>query len=102
MPIHRCISNKLTSFIISRIINNKIYDSQSGFRRYKIDLFRNKSLNEDGYHLESEILLKCINRSSKIKHIDIPTIYNDSHSSIKNFSDTFKFVLLIWRHCFAR
>lgn len=102
MPIHRQISNKLTSKLISAIISNKIYDSQSGYRRYNLKLFNKKTFKENGFHFESEILLKCVNSKTKIKHIDIPTIYNGSKSAIKNFSDTRKFISLIWRHCIAR
>jgi len=102
MPLQRRISNYLTSSIISFLVKNKISDSQSGYRRYKISLLYNKKFKEDGFHLESEILLECINKNTSIEHIDIPTIYNDSKSSIKNISDTFKFLRLIGRYCFAR
>ena len=102
MPLHRRLSNKITSGIISFMIKNKIYDSQSGYRRYKLSLLRDTNFNEEGFHFESEILLKCIDSKTKIEHIDISTIYNSSISSIKNFSDTVKFVLLIGRNCFGR
>ena len=102
MPIHRRFSNKVTSLIISKIIKNKIYDSQSGYRRYNMSLFSSNAFIEDGFHFESEFLLKCIDQNSIIEHIDIPTIYNDAHSSIKILQDSFKFIFLILRHCFAR
>ena len=102
MPLHRRVSNYLTSSIISFLVKNKIFDSQCGYRRYKVSLLSDQKFKEDGFQLESEILLKCIDTNTPIKHIDIPTIYNDSKSSIKNISDTFKFIKLIGRHCFVR
>ena len=36
MPLHRRISNKLTSSIISYICHEQILDSQCGYRRYKL------------------------------------------------------------------
>jgi len=102
MPIHRIFSNKITSFIISFLVKNKIKDSQSGYRRYKLSLFKNVNLKENGFHFESELILKCVNKNTKIGHILIDTIYNNSISSINNFSDTYKFIKLIFRHCFAK
>tara|TARA_B100002051_G_C16613251_1_gene574246 strand:- start:5 stop:661 length:657 start_codon:yes stop_codon:yes gene_type:complete len=102
MPLHRILSNKLTSLIISRIVKNNIKDSQSGYRMYNMSIFKNKNLQENGFHFESEIILKCINKNSIIQNVPIQTIYNDSLSSIKNFSDTIKFITLITKHCFAR
>ena len=102
MPLHRRLSNYITSAIISFLVKNKIFDSQCGYRRYKLSLLSGQDFEEDGFQLESEILLKCINKNTSIEHVDIPTIYNNSKSSIKNISDTFKFIRLIGKHCFAR
>tara|TARA_Y100001970_G_C14231833_1_gene859130 strand:- start:109 stop:765 length:657 start_codon:yes stop_codon:yes gene_type:complete len=101
MPIHRIFSNKITSFIISFLAKQKIKDSQTGYRRYKLSLFKDIKLSENGFHFESELILKCVNKNTKIDHILIKTIYNNSISSINNFSDTIKFIKLIIRHCFA-
>ena len=87
---------------LNTLVKNRIFDSQCGYRRYKISLLSDKEFKENGFQFESEILLKCINKDISIKHIDIPTIYNNSKSSIKNISDTFKFIKLIGRHCFVR
>jgi len=102
MPIHRIFSNKITSFIISFLVKQKIKDSQTGYRRYKLSLFKDIRLSENGFHFESELILKCVNKKTKIGHILIETIYNNSISSINNISDTIKFIKLIIRHCFAR
>ena len=102
MPIHRIFSNKITSFIISFLVKQKIKDSQTGYRPYKLSLFKDVRLSENGFHFESELILKCVNKKTKIGHILIETIYNNSISSIRNFSDTIKFIKLIIRHCFAR
>ena len=102
MPLHRRLSNHLTSSIISFLVKNRISDSQCGYRRYKISLLSDKEFKENGFQFESEILLKCINKNSSIEHINIPTIYNDSKSSIKSMPDTLKFIKLIGRCCFVR
>ena len=92
MPLSRIISNTITSSIISILCNKHIYDSQCGYRRYSANMFKNEIYKEKGYQFETEILLKKINKKSKVKHIDIPTIYNNSSSSMNYINDTFKFI----------
>ena len=101
MPIHRIISNSITSFVVSALKGLKIKDSQCGYRRYKLDSVNIGNFNENGYLLETEILLNDINRNSIIKHIPVSTIYNDSKSSINNVGETIKFIKLIVRYIFA-
>lgn len=98
MPLLRIISNILTSTIISLLCNKSIKDSQCGYRLYNTNLFNNLDSLENGYHFESEILLKKINSKSNITYINIPTIYNGSDSHIRNFHDTYKFIKLILRN----
>ena len=68
MPIHRRLSNKMTSFIISYICGKRILDSQCGYRRYKINMIKNLTFLENGYLFESEILLNCVNRNINIEY----------------------------------
>ena len=95
MPFIRLFSNVLTSLILSIRCKRIIYDSQCGYRRYKLEIFKNKNLTNLGYQLESEILIKCLNKSSKIDFVKIPTIYNNNQSNINHFYDTLKFIKLI-------
>ena len=103
MPFHRKFSNKITSYLTSKLAGKKILDSQSGFRRYNL---KNKSYincKEDGFQFESEILINDSKfPESRVEHIDISTIYNDEKSSINNMLDTYKFVRLIVRKIFDR
>ena len=98
MPFIRRLSNTITSLLISVITKQKIKDTQCGYRLYDLDLFYELESKEDGYQFESEILLKKINIKSKIKSVQISTIYNDSKSHINNFIDTYKFIKLILRN----
>ena len=98
MPYLRRLSNSITSFIISIYCKKSIKDSQCGYRLYNLDLFNNLKSYEDGYQFETEILLKKIDKNSNIKFVNIPTIYNKSHSYIHHFADTYKFIKLIIRN----
>jgi|TARA_B110000467_G_scaffold59394_1_gene54290 glycosyltransferase involved in cell wall biosynthesis len=95
MPIHRRLSNELTSSILSMLCGKKIYDSQCGYRRYSIQSVLNLECKENGFQFESEILIKLSRQSANIGHVIIPTIYGDELSSIQNVTDTVKFIKLI-------
>ena len=100
MPIHRRISNTITSFILSLRCGVKILDSQCGFRRYNLDALNSHTFNESGFHFESEVLIKSLGYGGTLAHINIPTIYNGETSYISHFKDSIKFILLIIRSLF--
>jgi len=97
MPIHRKISNKLTSYIISLLCGKTVLDSQCGYRRYKLKDVCSESFLEKGFQFESEVLIKLLRNNCTHVNLEIPTIYNRENSSINNFIDTFKFIRLILR-----
>jgi glycosyltransferase involved in cell wall biosynthesis len=102
MPLHRIISNRLTSMIISLIIGQKIPDSQCGFRWLHTAVLKNINLQEDGFQLESEMILKAAQQGICIGSVSIPVIYNDSGSHIGNVRDTVKFIRLVLKFVFSR
>ena len=101
MPLHRRISNKLTSSVISFICQEKILDSQCGYRRYKLDNVFSETYMEHGFQFESEVLIKLLCNNCTFHHIEIPTIYSQEKSSMNNIWDTIKFIRLIIR-CLIR
>ena len=98
MPIHRKLSNKITTALISRLTGKRILDSQCGFRRYNLSLINSFNYLEDGFQFESEVLIKCLPQGVSIKEIKIETIYDKNNKSyIRHVSDTLKFIRLILR-----
>ena len=95
MPLHRQLSNKLTSWILSILCGQQVYDSQCGYRRYSIQSIIDLHCRENGFQFESEVLIKLSRRGASIGHVIIPTIYGNETSSIRNVQDTFKFIKLI-------
>ena len=57
MPLHRRLSNIITSKIVSYIAQQEALDSQCGYRRYKIKDIQEVELIESGFQFESEILI---------------------------------------------
>jgi glycosyltransferase involved in cell wall biosynthesis len=102
MPGHRILSNLLTSQIISWFTGQNIQDSQCGFRLIHRDVLKSLHLTENGFQLESELILKSAKAGFQIDCVSIPTIYNDEESNIANLSDTYRFTRLIFREIKGR
>ena len=97
MPIQRILSNIFTSKIVSLICHKKLFDSQCGYRRYRLQDVCRETFIEKGFQFETEVLIKLLRNKLKISHINIPTIYIDENSSIHHFHDTINFIKLIIR-----
>ena len=100
MPILRILSNVITSLLISFRTNTKIFDSQCGFRMFPINVKNDFKCIESGFQYESEFLIKAVLNGYEIKHVIIPTIYNNEKSAMRNVPDTFKFIRMYLKSFF--
>ena len=96
MPLHRRMSNKITSFLLSLKTGKKIIDSQCGFRAYRAEVIKNIKTVKHGYEAESEILIKASRKGYKIGFADISTIYGNEESKISPVKTTFNFVKVLF------
>ena len=96
MPLHRRMSNKITSFLLSLKTGKKIIDSQCGFRAYRAEVIKNIKTVKNGFEAESEILIKACRRGYKIGFTDISTIYGNEESKISPVKTTFNFVKVLF------
>ena len=97
MPFKRMLSNIITSKIISLICHTKVYDSQCGYRCYRVRDICKEKFEENGFQFETEVLIKHLRKGLRLSHIEIPTIYSNEDSAMKHFHDTLKFINLIIR-----
>lgn len=85
MPAHRILSNKITSFLLSKKLGVEIKDSQCGFRAYRSEVLRRVETSLNGFEAESEIIVKAVRNNFKIRFVDIPAVYGDQESKMKSF-----------------
>ncbi len=96
MPFHRILSNGITSIILSLCAgSNRIHDSQCGYRAIRINCIDNLKLNNKGFQLESELILKFGKAGYRLAEVPISTIYNNEKSAINPVGDTLKFIQLV-------
>lgn len=98
MPRDRVFSNKTTTFLLSLISGQKLYDSQSGYRLISCKVLQNIDTISDKFDMESEQLVKASRAGYRIDQIPIKTIYDDEgSSSIHRFKDTYRFIKMFFR-----
>jgi glycosyltransferase involved in cell wall biosynthesis len=104
MPRIRVWVNRTTSRIVSRLAGQRIPDSQSGFRIFRLRVLKDvvRSLVTSRYDTESEILIRSARRGYRIAATAIESIYTDAVSHIHPVIDTLRFVRLaarslVWR-----
>lgn len=97
MPLFRILSNRFTSLLLSIRTNTLLRDSQCGFRLIPVKLFEEIDLSENGFQLESELLIKASLAGYRIEHVEIPTIYGTEKSAMRNFRDTTKFAAMYFK-----
>jgi len=95
MPPVRWITNKLMSFLISKICRHTIRDSQCGFRLIKTRVLKKINLSSSNYEIESELAIKASRKGCTIKSVPIQTIYAKQVSQINPIIDTLRFFRFI-------
>ncbi len=97
MPAIRILTNKFMSWFISKLIKQKIPDTQCGFRLIKKGLLERIKFTTRHFETESEILFQASRLGYKIESTPIRTIYQREKSRINPFFDTIRFIDFIWR-----
>jgi glycosyltransferase involved in cell wall biosynthesis len=97
MPIHRILSNTLTSALVSLKTGMKIKDSQCGFRLIRKSVLENIQLETDGYEAETEFLIKAALLKFKIEFVPIITLYGGEKSYMTHWETTMNFIKVILR-----
>ncbi len=95
MPLHRRLSNKITSYLLSKKLKVKIEDSQCGFRAYRTNIPAMLQTKFNGFEAESEILVRAVRNNMTIGFVDIPTIYGNEKSKIKSIQAILGFIKVI-------
>ena len=96
MPFQRIMSNKLTSFLLSKKTGMKIIDSQCGFRAFSKNVLQKVHTRSNGYEAESEIIILAARAGFKIGFVEVQTIYGNEKSKMNPVKAIFGFIKVLF------
>ncbi|MFA5008659.1 MAG: glycosyltransferase family 2 protein [Candidatus Omnitrophota bacterium] len=97
MPKTRILTNKVMSWLLSKMVSQSIPDTQCGFRLISRDVLEKIKFRTNKFEVESEVLLKAAKEGFAIKSIPIQSIYfSHIKSKIHPFLDTFRFIRFLF------
>jgi len=95
MPLHRKLSNYLTSKLLSIKTGHSILDSQSGYRAFRTKILDNILPTYSGFEAESEMIVKMAKKEYSIGYQTITTVYHNDGSKMKTLPTILGFVKVI-------
>lgn len=98
MPLVRRIVNRWMSDRISALCNQKIPDTQCGFRMLHRQLIPELLGGAARFDYETEMLIVASRKGFQIASVPISTVYSDEVSSIHPVRDTIRFFKLMRRY----
>lgn len=98
MPRVRRWTNHTMSWLLSREMKRYVPDTQCGYRLIRCDLVPFVAARSERFAAESEILLRMAERGIRIDSVRIRTIYGEEKSRINPFTDTIRFIRMLWTY----
>ncbi len=95
MPFVRRWTNRIMSGYLSRAMQQRVPDTQCGFRLYRCAILPAEAPAAAGYAAESEILLLLAARGVRMGSVPITVIYRDEVSKIHPARDTLRFFRMV-------
>jgi len=89
MPPARIFSNWATSSFISFITKQKVFDSQCGYRAYRLSAILSIKMKFFRFETESECILRLRSRGFFVENVPVKTLYTAETSHISHIRDTF-------------
>lgn len=92
MPLHRKLSNTITSSLVAARTGIAVKDSQCGYRLIARSVLQSVRTGSDGYEAETELLIKAARQGFRLAFVPIKTVYANEKSSMTNFRTTLRFL----------
>ena len=97
MPLHRRMSNALSSAAISAVAGCALPDTQSGFRAIRRAVLESVQASGERFEYETDFLIRAARQGYRIASVHVPTIYGPS-SHFREWNDSLRVVATIWHH----
>lgn len=98
MPWIRRMTNRFTSWLLSRRMGQFVPDTQCGFRLFRCDVAPFEHLQSRRFEGESEVLLRLAEAGIRIGSVPVRSVYGTERSKIRPLRDTWRFFRMLRRH----
>lgn len=103
MPWHRRFSNLSTTFLVSLLAGQPVFDAQSGYRMYKTEVMARGIWPETGhFEWEAQALVLCRRAGYRIASVPVATVYGEHGSHMRLLLDTFRFLRMMGKLAWTR
>jgi len=75
MPLIRSFGNRISTWMLSKVLGIRIYDNQCGYRLYSRKLLETGDLERSGFEFEVEVIVEAVAAGLKIGWVTVRTIY---------------------------
>lgn len=97
MPFARLWTNRVTSWILSRLAGVYVPDTQCGYRLIRREAWQGITVHSRNYEFEGEMIVAAGRAHFRIASVPVSTIYGDEVSSIHPGRDTVRFFRMVAR-----
>ena len=97
MPLHRRMSNAITSALVRARSGLEIEDSQSGFRLIRRTVLEHVRITSSGFEAETEFLLRAARAGFRVSSVPIHTIYSNAASHMTHWRTTVNFIRVLFQ-----
>lgn len=97
MPFARLWTNRVTSWILSRLAGVGVPDTQCGYRLVRRDAWRGVTIHSRNYDFEGEMIVAMGRKGFRVASVPVSTIYGDEVSTINPVRDTIRFFKMVAR-----
>ncbi len=97
MPIHRRLSNALSSAAISLVVGRPLPDTQSGYRAMRRVVAETVDARGERYEYETDFIIRAARKGYRIASVPVPTIYGGT-SHFREGRDAWLVIATIWRN----
>jgi glycosyltransferase involved in cell wall biosynthesis len=97
MPLHRRLTNALSSAAVGAITGLALSDTQSGYRALRRAVLERVAARGDRYEFETDLLIRAVRAGFRVVSVPVPTVYGPP-SHFRLWSDTVLLVRTLWSH----
>ena len=97
MPLHRRMTNAISSAAVTRIVGADVPDAQSGYRAIAAAVLRAVDAKGDRYEFETDFLIRACRAGFRVASVPVPTLYG-APSHFRHVGDGARVISTIWRH----